>query len=593
MKKILYVFVVALMTMFVSCDKNENVVDDQSTPTNPEELYAKTEYNLDMRDFAMAVNEAINANKSFRKLIKEEAMRKFDGDYDVLLSKVVEKKLSLTQQDKVLISRVKSANQEFTVKDLLDDALNSVAAKTQDETIKNNISKMKRVSSSQSAIDALAEKYPLLQVSVPVHVDDLDNVDYIPPVTFVTEEAYKGSVDYLVAYKGAETILLSMKTEPSNAVVVVSLNERFELIEDETAPSAAILSGAATESGIRLIWSADDLDNINYFEIYKKTSNSSVLENVALISSNPKPYIYDDKNVDACYSYTYYVKSYNNAGESWSNPLTIISPQIPNPVKSFSAILQGQNEIELTWENDNSQYISSTKLYRRLQNVNDDYLFYKDFTSNESYSFDRNVKGGDRVFYRIIHKNEMGDSNGKYDFVYVPYRNILVQSPIVLDKISYSWRYTEGREEHAIENWFQGLPEFQIKILTIDSKGAAAVVFDEKVEATSTGSFSCNNRKLHNWLPSNQKWYDVLTFKVIEADVTWGSLKLTVDAKAYGKIGSDSAGASAGLTATYTSPEIKFGDDGEDMGIPQYYTYFDPINYTLSFDKFNFTMYLK
>ena len=59
MKKILYVFVVALMTMFVSCDKNENVVDDQSTPTNPEELYAKTEYNLDMRDFAMAVNEAI------------------------------------------------------------------------------------------------------------------------------------------------------------------------------------------------------------------------------------------------------------------------------------------------------------------------------------------------------------------------------------------------------------------------------------------------------------------------------------------------------------------------------------------------------
>ena len=41
MKKILYVFVVALMTMFVSCDKNENVVDDQSTPTNPEELYAK------------------------------------------------------------------------------------------------------------------------------------------------------------------------------------------------------------------------------------------------------------------------------------------------------------------------------------------------------------------------------------------------------------------------------------------------------------------------------------------------------------------------------------------------------------------------
>ncbi len=589
MKKLFYLIALVAFTL-TSCEKNENIVDDPQNKVNPELVYSKTDFNLDMRDFALAVNEAINANESFRKLIKEEATKKFDGDFDILLSKVVGKKLSTTHQDKALISRVKTANQEFTVKDLLEDALNSVAAKTQDETIKNNISKMKKVSSTQSLIDAFTEKYPLLQVSVPVHVEDLDNVDYIPPVTFVSEEAYKGSADYLVAYKDTETRLLSMESEPSNAVVVVGLNERFEL-EDETAPSAAILSGSVTESGIRLIWSANDLDNINYFEIYRRTSNSTFKENIALISSEEKPYVYDDIKVGSNVSYTYYVKSYNNVGESWSNPITLTTPQKPNPVKSFNAILRGQNEIELRWENDNSQYISSTKLYRKLQNVNNDYLLYKNFTGDESDFFDRDVKGGDRVFYRINHNNNMGESNGKYDFVYVPYRDFQSKSQIVLDKVSYSWYYQDGRKKLAIENWFQGLPDFRVMIYTVDSKGAVVNVYDEVVFPTGTGD--CNDIELHQWLPSDQRWYNVLSFRVVEKDYSWGTMKISSSVKAFGKAGTDSLGASADLTATFTSNEITIGDTDEDMGIDKYYTYFDPINYTLSFNKFNFKMYLK
>ena len=44
--------------------------------------------------------------------------------------------------------------------------------------------------------------------------------------------------------------------------------------------------------------------------------------------------------------------------------------------------------------------------------------------------------------------------------------------------------------------------------------------------AAAKGSFNCNNMKLHDWLPSNLKWYDVLTFKVIESDPDFGTLEV-------------------------------------------------------------------
>lgn len=83
---------------------------------------------------------------------------------------------------------------------------------------------VKKVASSTiSLIDELIVEYPNLQISVPVHAEDLENESYIPPVTFVTVEAYKGTADYLVSYQGVETSLIDAKIEPENAIVVVGL----------------------------------------------------------------------------------------------------------------------------------------------------------------------------------------------------------------------------------------------------------------------------------------------------------------------------------------------------------------------------------
>lgn len=256
----------------------------------------------------------------------------------------------------------------------------------------------------------------------------------------------------------------------------------------------------------------------------------------------------------------------------------------------FDAILQAQNEIELRWDNDNTQYISSTKLYRKT-GVNYDYSPFKTFTANDSYCFDRDINGGDRVYYRITHNNNMGESNGSYDFVYVPYRNILEQSPVILDKITYSWR---DSEYGAIENWFQGLPDFQIIIYGNDSKGGSVELYKHTITVNSTGSYSYG-KTLYNWLPYNLKWYDVLTFKVIEQDADLGSIEVKIPVKINAKFGTDSTtvSGSVGIEATYTSPTIHIGWTDLDMGTPQYYTYYEPTEKILSFDYFDLKLYLK
>ncbi len=298
MKKILYVIVVALMTMFVSCDKNENVVDDQSTPTNPEELYAKTEYNLDMRDFAMAVNEAINANKSFRKLIKEEAMRKFDGDYDVLLTNIVDKPVAHNDVDDG-INTPNKAKTNFTVCDLLEDAFFALAEKDKIRGIstksglKLSDSRQKSIANNQSIISELTEKYPDLQVSVPVHAEDLEDENYIPLVLFIPEEVNETTTAFLPAIKNNDLIAVNAINEPDNAVLVVGMNERvIQPIENEDIPPTPTgLLATSTSTGILLTWikaaNATIENTIGYY-IYRKASGEagySMIANVVGINN--------------------------------------------------------------------------------------------------------------------------------------------------------------------------------------------------------------------------------------------------------------------------------------------------------------------
>ena len=212
-------------------------------------------------------------------------MKKFDGDYDILLSKVVEREVQYDNPKKATdnLNRVKSI---FTVRDLIEDAFYTLNEKNKlqgtkaIQMIKTSNFPQKVYSGQQTLIDNLIEEYPELQISVPVHVEDLEDPSYIPPVAFVTKEAYEGTAEYLVAYKESETVLLDAKNEPENAVVVIGLNERIDdplkPIIDE-APPTPNLRGGPTESGIRLFWDIDNINSVNFFRIYKISSQSLYL----------------------------------------------------------------------------------------------------------------------------------------------------------------------------------------------------------------------------------------------------------------------------------------------------------------------------
>ena len=182
-KKLFILSLLSLIFIFASCEKNDNDVNN-SKPKNPEDLYAKTEYNLDMRDFAMAVNEAINTNKSFRKLVKEEALKKFDDDYDILLSRVVEK--SVVHYD--VENGIKTPNkvkQNLSVRNMLEDAfyLLNEKGKLQSDKVKQMFkpsgTRQNVATTSHAIIDELIDKYPNIQISVPIHVEDLEDENLI------------------------------------------------------------------------------------------------------------------------------------------------------------------------------------------------------------------------------------------------------------------------------------------------------------------------------------------------------------------------------------------------------------------------------
>ncbi len=91
----------------------------------------------------------MKSNLEFRQVIKQEVLLQFDGDYNVLLSKI--KEIELEEKS----ASLKSTNKKFLIKNLLEESLCANVAST-------------GLKSTISYIDELSIKYPNLQIAVPV-----------------------------------------------------------------------------------------------------------------------------------------------------------------------------------------------------------------------------------------------------------------------------------------------------------------------------------------------------------------------------------------------------------------------------------------
>lgn len=85
MKKLIYFFVVMVLTAtFVACEKNE--LKNQFSKTNEinsNKVASVIDEALAQREFARLLSKAVYNCQSLRTLIKEEAIKQFDNDYDV------------------------------------------------------------------------------------------------------------------------------------------------------------------------------------------------------------------------------------------------------------------------------------------------------------------------------------------------------------------------------------------------------------------------------------------------------------------------------------------------------------------------------
>lgn len=95
----------------MSCSKEREII---SSPIE-EEFLMENEYDIRVHDFALALNRAISSNSDFRKLIKSEVLKQFDGDYDLLLSHSMELEVNPSKE----MFTKSACSGPISVKDLL------------------------------------------------------------------------------------------------------------------------------------------------------------------------------------------------------------------------------------------------------------------------------------------------------------------------------------------------------------------------------------------------------------------------------------------------------------------------------------------
>lgn len=531
MKNRIFIFVAVIGMLFTACDSHEmddslNNLDTNSIKgANPDSLYAQTEYNLDMRDFAMAVNEAINTNKSFRKLVKTEVNKMFDGDYNVLLSQMVDAKVDkYEQQEKGKMMKVPG---KMTVRDLLNSSFQKVQKKA------NNIPSRYFRTPSTDLIGALTEQYPKLQVAVPFLEEQLEDENYIPPVVFLPEEYSEQTTEYLPAIRNNEVYAQNAKILPDSACIVISMNERMLLNtkNDVPPPPPTDLVAKKTDFGIELDWTMPSTTteiNTYGYKIYRSINNDDY--SLLYTNNNYMNRSYKDSNLEFNKTYRYYVVAYNDFGVSSAvyNGSGIVISTRPATAKSFEVNPIAPNKIKFNWEFADSDNNGTIKIFQRNYGPQIEYPQTPLYSAQlpvenlEGNIVDaciiNNIPAGARFEYRMSRTTPIGNSAPKYDVLFMPYRDVSSKSSVYIKRVKISKRA-------AVESW-RGAPEYKIKMWRVKKDGTNLTVTEE-----SSVVLHCNSKDDNKWETFNRQimsdwkpgedgatWYDRLSFYVIELD---------------------------------------------------------------------------
>ncbi|MCB0837180.1 MAG: hypothetical protein KDE26_11980 [Bacteroidetes bacterium] len=184
-----------LLSIFIlsGCSDTET---PEPTPKGDVTLPEMDQVTSTLDGLAGGVSLLINESE-VREFLKKEALKQFDGDYNVLYQHI--------------------KNHEFS------DGKSFENKFAEHYAVFNNLS----VEEALSQVQQISSTLPLLNIGIPVNIEAWDPETEIIPVTFGPNPAQNENYSHVKVYlKNGKTELISVRKDPDFPVIVVGLNER-------------------------------------------------------------------------------------------------------------------------------------------------------------------------------------------------------------------------------------------------------------------------------------------------------------------------------------------------------------------------------
>lgn len=194
-----------LLVLILSCEKEIEEAPELSLS----EKVALNEENALVHHFANVLAKSLS-NKDGRSFIKKEALKEFDGDYDILFAKV---------KDEDFSGKSLKSSRQKTYGSFLKDFYESKSKNKSNEDF-------------DIFINSLSDNYPLLQISIPEvyeqSTENWDISDYTPLVAVLPDNFDENITEVITAYDMDGNIsYLNINEYPDNPVIIISQNERL------------------------------------------------------------------------------------------------------------------------------------------------------------------------------------------------------------------------------------------------------------------------------------------------------------------------------------------------------------------------------
>ncbi|MDR0830119.1 MAG: hypothetical protein LBN95_08425 [Prevotellaceae bacterium] len=511
MKKQFLVFsaTVLLALGFIACQEKPELAELNSVRMNAPKVDDKeaAAYNADFDTVAYAVSRLLATNANFRQTVKTEVGKMFDGDYNVLISQLV-----------VNYNFVERLFQEQGVE-----------------------------------IRQIVEKYPLIQIAIPVNFEKWGGNEGLPTV-YLGADYQENVTEYLYGYtvKGERWKVLE-KVEPDFPVVVISENERTKIIAgdpDELVPSAPqSLAATTTAVGIKLTWLKPTSGTISGYDVYRKGVGEANYSVIYTLHGEDNLH-FEDVSISPELNYSYYVTAfyeeiagrfriYNSApfnliprltnddkhSSPPSNYVTANSPALAVPA-GIRLEHGNAKQLDLEW-NMQTAYTNSFEVWRK-STLDTDYTLQGTTSNVDNFFTQSNLSAGVFYRYKVRAKTLGGSYSGWSQSIATSASERNVETPFKLTML----KFKNKEALKKVESWSRGAPELWLTVVKGDDSNSATkfktIRYEPSNREASYSSWNNVNKIiLNNWNPNRDG--TVFTFVWIEEDANLkgSSMKIT------------------------------------------------------------------